>query len=81
MLTMNQKQLYVCIRNKNKNNMTTKTNKTHKVAFAQWRVNVLNALNMKHKIISGQIIYKGTLENSLVNFLVSKRLELGINPY
>lgn len=58
-----------------------KTQKTHKATLTDWRVKVLESLNMKYEVKNNMIIYKGELESTLVNFLVDKRIELGINPY
>ena len=58
-----------------------KTTKTHKATLTEWRIKVLETLNMPYEVKNDMIIYKGILESTLVNFLVDKRIELGINPY
>ncbi len=57
-----------------------KTNimKTYKAGLTQWRLQVLNTLGLKFEIIKDTIIYKGKLDTTFVNFLIDKKIELGI---
>jgi len=67
---------YICVL------LTSKTNiMTHKAGLTDWRIKVMETLKMDYTIKNGQIIYKGELEITLVNFLVEKRIELGIHPF
>lgn len=73
------------------NNLTTQLDlnfpkmkkiKTHKANVTAWRIKVMNMAGLDYTITNNQIVYKGCLDGkTLVNFLVDKRIELGIDIY
>jgi len=54
--------------------------KTYKATLTDWRLKVLDTLNMNYEVVGKEIIYKGNLETTFVNFLIDKRIELNIEP-
>ena len=58
-----------------------KNTKTHKAGLTNWRVEVLEFLNMKYEVKNDTIIYKGSLDNTLVSFLIDKSIELEIKRH
>jgi len=57
--------------------------KTFKANRNDWREKVMIALELKYTIVNDMIVTKESIgeHKTLVNFLVSERIRLGILPY
>jgi hypothetical protein len=57
--------------------------RTFKANRNDWREKVMKALNLDYNIVNDMIVFKGNIGEykTLVDMLVSERINLGILPY